>query len=87
MTDIAPQLKKEKGILQKVSLVSGVLGFILAVVCSVLLYIRMDDGASQDPISASLMASIFFFLCVGGILSFIGMCNLPSFKIDLTDKE
>lgn len=81
------QLKKNKGVLQKASLVSGVLGFILAVVCSVFLYSRMGDGASQDPITASLMASIFFFLCVGGILTFIGMCNLPSFKIDLSQDE
>jgi hypothetical protein len=80
-------MKKSKGPLQKVSLISGVVGLILAVVCSVALYLRMDGQTGQDPISASLMASIFFFLCVGGILIFIGMCNLPSFKIDLANEK
>lgn len=78
---------RRKGVLQRVSLGAGMLGFILAVVCAVLLYGRMDGSGGHDPITASLMASIFFFLCVGGILTFIGMCNLPSFKIDLSAKE
>jgi hypothetical protein len=80
-------MNKSKGLLQKVSLVSGFAGFVLAVVCSVALYIRMGEQTGQDPISASLMASIFFFLCVGGILTFIGMCNLPNFKIDLSNEK
>jgi tetrahydromethanopterin S-methyltransferase subunit D len=81
------ETKRRKGVLQRVSLGSGVLGFILAGVCGVLLYARMGETTGHDPINASLMASIFFFLCVGGILTFIGMCNLPSFKIDLTKEE
>jgi hypothetical protein len=80
-------MKKPKGFLQKVALVSGAVGFVLAIVCSVLLYNRADGAAGPDPISASLMASIFFFLCVGGILTFIGMCNLPSFKINLSEDK
>lgn len=79
-------MKKNKGFLQKAALVSGVVGFVMAIVCSVVLYTRMGETTAQDPISASLMASIFFFLCVGGILTFIGMCNLPNFKIDLSDE-
>lgn len=80
-------MNKNKGFLQKLALVSGVISFVLAIVCSVVLYNRMGEVAGQDPIAASLMASIFFFLCVGGILTFIGMCNLPSFKIDLSDEK
>lgn len=80
-------IKQRKGVLQRVSLGFGVLGFILAVVCGVLLYGRMDETSGHDPITASLMASIFFFLCVGGILTFIGMCNLPNFKFDQPKEE
>jgi len=81
-------MKKRKGVLQKVSLASGVASFILALVCGVLLYIRMVEVGGNNPISASLMASIFFFVCVGAILTFLGRCNnLPSFKIDLSSKR
>ena len=63
------------------SLVSGVVSFILAVVSAVLLYLRVDEG-SNDPITASLLASVFFFIFVGIILTIMGRCNMPSFKVD-----
>ncbi len=76
---------KGKNLFQKASLVSGVLSFILAVVCGVLLYLRLEVVDKQDPVNASLMASIFFFIFVGIILTIIGRANIPSFKIDLSD--
>jgi hypothetical protein len=36
----------------------------------------------DNPISASLMASTFFFICVGTILTVIGNADIPGFKID-----
>ena len=76
---------KGKNLFQKASLVSGVISFILAVVCGVYLYMRLDVVDKQDPVNASLMASIFFFIFVGVILTIIGRSNIPSFKIDTTD--
>ena len=75
-------MKKRKGFLQRVSVFSGVLSFILAIVCSGFLYVRMGEVGGNNPISTSLMASIFFFICVGVILTIIGKSDLPSFKID-----
>jgi len=75
-------MTKRKGVLQKVSLVSAVLSFVLALISGVLLYLRVETVASGDAISASLMASIFFFICVGIVLTVIGQADLPSFKIE-----
>ena len=75
-------MQKRKGWLQRFSLYTGVVSFILAAVCGVLLYFRVDEVGDYNPISASLMASIFFFICVGVILTIIGRSDLPSFKLD-----
>jgi len=74
-------VQKKTNLFQKMSLVSGVVSFILAVVSAVLLYLRVDEG-SNDPITASLLASVFFFIFVGIILTIMGRCNMPSFKVD-----
>jgi uncharacterized membrane protein required for colicin V production len=76
-------MMKRKGFLQSVSQIFGVVSFILALVCAGFLYVRMGEFGGNNPISASLMASIFFFICVGVILTVIGRSNLPSFKIDV----
>ncbi len=78
---------KKKGVLQKLSLVSGVVSFILAVVAGVLLYFRIESVGSDNPISASLMASTFFFICVGIILTIIGKADIPSFKFNDTEEK
>ncbi|MEW8505799.1 MAG: hemerythrin family protein [Candidatus Thiodiazotropha sp.] len=36
----------------------------------------------QDPVTASLMASVVFFFGVGIVLQAIGSANLPSLKFD-----
>ncbi len=78
-------MMKGKNLFQKASLVSGVISFLLAVVSGVLLYLRVDEVDKQDPITASLLASVFFFIFVGIILTIIGRANIPSFKIDSSD--
>jgi hypothetical protein len=75
-------VEKKKGVLQKMALVFGVISFILAVVAGVWLYFRVDSVGADNPISASLMASTFFFVCVGVILTIIGQADLPNFKIE-----
>ena len=74
-------MNKRKSILQKVSLVSGVISFMLALVSGVMLYIRMQSVVGVDnPISASFLASTFFFVCIGFVFIVMGMANLPSFS-------
>lgn len=75
-------MTKRKSVLQKVSLVSAVVSFVLALISGVMLYFRLETVGSDNPISASLMASTFFFLCVGAVLAVMGMADLPSFKFD-----
>ena len=72
----------KKGFLQKLSLVSAVASFALAIISGVMLYLRLERVGSDNPVSASLMASMFFFVCVGIILFIIGNADIPSFKFD-----
>ena len=75
-------MTKRKGILQKVSLISAALSFVLALTAGVMLYLRLESVGMDNPISASFLASTFFFVCVGVVLAVVGMADLPSFKID-----
>jgi hypothetical protein len=42
---------------------------------------------SDNPVSASLMASMFFFVCVGVILVIIGTADIPSFRFDKSKEK
>lgn len=75
-------MKKTKGLLQQFSLISGALSFVLALVTMIMLYFRVDSTGTNNPVSASLMATTFFFVCVGVILTIIGNADIPSFKFD-----
>ena len=80
-------MKKNKNLFQKVSLVSGVVSFVLAVVCVVIFYIKLDDLGFNHPISASLLASIFFFVFVGVVLFSIGKSDMPSLKVGASSQD
>ena len=76
-------MTKRKSVLQRISFVSGVVSFVLALVSGVMLYIRMQSVIGVDnPISASFLASTFFFVCIGIVFTVIGTADLPSFKFD-----
>ena len=75
-------MTEEKGFLQKLSLFSAVVSFALAFIAGVMLYLRLERVGSDNPVSASIMASMFFFVCVGIILVIIGNADIPSFKLD-----
>ena len=75
-------MTERKGALQKLSIVSAVVCFVLAFIAGVMLYLRLESVGSDNPISASLMASTFFFVFVGVVLTVIGNADIPSFKID-----
>jgi len=75
-------MTKRKGVLQKIALVFALVSFVLALTSGVMLYLRLESVGSDNPISASLMASTFFFISVGVVLTIIGKADIPSFKIN-----
>lgn len=80
-------MKREKSIFQKASLFFGVVSLILSAASGVLLYLRISDVGGNNPIAASYLAAVIFFIFVGAILLFIGLSNIPSFKLGDSDKE
>ncbi|MCK5855219.1 MAG: hypothetical protein KAG56_08350 [Sulfurovaceae bacterium] len=73
---------KKKSALQKFSNVLGILSFISAVVCAVFLYFKVQELGMQNTISASFLASIFFFSFIGFLFLVIANTNVPSFRVD-----
>ncbi len=73
---------KKKSILQKFSLVMGVTSELLSAVCLVMLYIKSQELGMQDVISASYMASAFFFFTTGIVLIIISQTNIPSLSFN-----
>ncbi|MBC8209835.1 MAG: hypothetical protein H8E21_02110 [Gammaproteobacteria bacterium] len=73
-------MKNNKGILQKTAHYSGYVSFIASIACIIFLYFKVDDLGWESPISASILASSFFFASMGVVLIVIGTSNIPSFK-------
>ncbi len=80
-------MSKNKGILQKISLASAVVSFVLALISGVMLYFKLQSLGIDSPVSASFMASTFFFICVGVVLTFIWKADVPSFKFDSSEGQ
>lgn len=80
-------MPNQKGILQKTSLISAYASFVLAIISAVILYLRIDTWGGDNPITASFMASTFFFVAVGVVLTIIGKADLPSFKLNDPDQK
>lgn len=76
-------MKKSKNTLQKLSLFIGSISFLLSVVCVVALYMQVQENGFNNPVAMSFMASIFFFICVGGVLMVITYANIPSFNMKI----
>ncbi|MBL7004221.1 MAG: hemerythrin family protein [Gammaproteobacteria bacterium] len=75
-------MTKKKGVLQKTSVIIAYISYVLAVASGVFLYFRLQTENIDNPISSSLAAMTFFFICVGIVLSVMGSADLPSLKID-----
>lgn len=75
-------MKNQKSKLQKSALYFAGASFIASVACLVYLMLKVDVLGWENPISASLLASTFFFVFVGVVLAVIGTANIPSFKFD-----
>ena len=80
-------MTKRKSVLQKLSIVSAVVSFVFAFIAGVMLYLRVESLGMDNPISASLIASTFFFVCVGTVLFIIGNADVPSFKFDKPEEK
>ena len=74
-------MKKSKSILQKLSSIIGIICFLLAVVCAVVLYFKVQALGMQHVVSASLLASSFFCAFIGVVFIVIGNSDIPSFKV------
>ncbi len=72
---------KKKGVLQKTSNVLGIICFPLALVCGVFLYFKVQEVGMQHPVSASFLASAFFFVFIGVVFTIMGNADIPSFKV------
>ena len=78
-------MNPDKRPLQKVSSYTAVISYILAVISAIALYLRLQEHDFNNPMSASLLACVFFFALVGIVLNIVGSSNLPSFKFDASD--
>lgn len=74
-------MKKGKSILQKSSSIIGVMCFLLAILCAVVLYFKVEELGMEHVVSASLLASSFFFVFIGFVFMVIGNADIPSFKV------
>jgi hypothetical protein len=72
----------KKGLLQKVSKVCGILCFITAVICGLILTF---SGNNEEVFRASMGATTFFFFMVSLVLTTIANTNLPNLKVDKND--
>ncbi|MEE9309718.1 MAG: hypothetical protein V3U64_01735 [Cocleimonas sp.] len=73
--------KTKKSKLQKSALYFAVGSIIAAIASVIYLALNIDTLGWENPISASLLASTFFFLSVAVVLTVIGTTNIPSFKV------
>lgn len=73
--------------LQKVALIVGKLCFLIAVVSGVFLYLKINELGADHPVSASFLASVFFFTFVGILLSIVGKSDIPDLKIRPAEKK
>jgi uncharacterized membrane protein len=75
-------MKKNKSKLQKSALYFAGASLIASVACIIYLMLNLDILGWENPISASLLASSFFFGFVCFLLVIIGTADIPSFKVD-----
>jgi hypothetical protein len=75
-------MKKNKSILQKSTLYFSIASFLASVGSIIYLMLEIDTLGWQNPITASLLASSFFFASVGLLLGVIYTTDIPSFKVN-----
>lgn len=71
---------------QRFTFFVAILSYLAAVACILILVFNNPGSDLNNPLSASLIASVIFFIGVGIVLHVIGKANLPNLKID-SDKR
>ena len=71
--DVADPMKKPLG--QKIAFAVAIFCYVAAIVCAFAAFLYQST-ASNDPIRASLMAAIVFFIGCGVVLHIIGKARL-----------
>lgn len=66
---------------QKISLFFAIFCYLSSIACVVFSFIWKAEHGTQDPIYASILASIFFFASCGFVLQVIANTNLPDLKL------
>ena len=79
-------MSNKPNLFNKVALFSAKLSFALPLLSGVFLYLRVNEHGYDNPISASLLGSLFFCIFMGVLLAIIGKCDIPSFKLDTSEK-
>lgn len=69
-------MQKNKRTLQKVAGVVSKLSVVTAVICAVILYLKLDQA--DEVFKSSMGATIFFFGMVGIVLSAIANTDIPN---------
>lgn len=80
-------MEKKRHILQKITLFIGVVCFVISLMCGVLLYVKVNELGADHPISASFLASMFFFFFVGFLLTVVGKADVPDLRISSINKD
>ncbi len=73
---------KARRISQKVSLAIAYLCYFTALLALLSAGYQVTLARTQDPIFASLLAAVVFFIGCGIVFQVIGNVNLPDLKID-----
>ncbi|MFC1588838.1 hypothetical protein ACFL3P_01045 [Pseudomonadota bacterium] len=74
-------MKKKRNILQKVSIITGVICILLTFASLAALYFKLQELEMQHPVTASLLASSFFFTFISFVFFVMGNADIPSFKL------
>jgi len=80
-------MTNKKGTLQKLSFISGSISLLLAFIIGVALFFRDQAEGVTDPVYASLLATVFFFICVGFVLIVMGRADIPNFKFEKPEEK
>lgn len=77
---------KKRGIGQKIAYISAIIFYLFGIGCAIAVFYFNRQLGSDNPIVASLMASVVF--CIGGgiVLHVIGKVDLPDLKVQ-SDKS
>ena len=74
-------MKKRKSTLQKISSITGIICFLLAILCAIALYFKVQELGMQHVVSASLLASSFFCAFIGFVFMVFGNADIPGLKL------